>query len=69
MVSLLILAAALIAGCNYENGSSGGRTKSSSPSTAGSGSATIQSVTYDQLEKAIEAKKGSILVVDVWATW
>ena len=69
VVSLLILAAAALAGCySKENGSSG-RTKSSSSDTAGSGSVQVSSVTFAELDKEIHAKKGKIVVIDVWATW
>jgi hypothetical protein len=68
VAALLAFAAAVLAGCNRDNGGSSGKTGSSS-NAGGSGSATIQSVKYDQLEKDIAAKKGKIVVVDVWATW
>ena len=70
IAALLALTAAIV-GCNVEQGGSGGKTKSSGSSAKklSSGSVSIESVKLDEVDKAIEAKKGKVVVVDLWATW
>ncbi len=55
-LSLLVLVPAVLAGCFRTSH------KRKEP-------VKLEAVTFDELEQAIDAKKGNVVVVDVWASW
>jgi hypothetical protein len=59
-LSLLVLVLAVLAGCFNTRRTANKRTGQS---------VSLQSVSFDELEQAIGVKNGSVVVVDVWASW